>query len=162
MKNIILLVLATVLLNSCQNDDDYHYEYPDDEINFPEDGIFGQNILNESTTEFKSWNDSAEAPWYSMQAFIPYNNSLKIVIENTTENSDRRTWTFALTSDWILHDESTDFNSSTEVFIAYGPDVALTKFAFGRWGDSVGSATIKFYKNDENIPFRTKKITWKP
>ena len=161
MKNIILLVLATILLNSCQNDDDYHYEFPEDEIYFPHDGLYGLNILNESTTEFKAYNDSIEGTTYSMLVSVPFNMSLKIVIENTTPGSDYLSWFWSGGSDFIYFRESLEANDKTDVIIVYGQNVAVTRIGLLNRSE-MNSAEIRFYRNEENTPFRTKKITWKP
>lgn len=160
MKNTVLLVLATILLNSCENDD-YHYEFPSEELSFPHEGIYGLNVLNEETTEFVAYNESLREPRYSLKASVPINTTLKIIIENTSKNADEYDWFFSSGSNWYIHTKSQDSDNKTQVLVVYGQEVALTSFGFLDRQEE-GSATIKFYKNDETRPFRTKKITWKP
>jgi len=150
IKNIGLLVILAITVSffiSC-SDEDIPTSVVDDEITFPDTGFYGTNILNEDSTVFNENNT------YSFMADIPLNTYLNVVMENHSDSSGN--WIMSASNGWNY---STDVENKKVKYISYGQIIADFRFGFSL-SNGFGAATIKFYKNDETTPFRTKDITW--
>ncbi len=141
MRALLILITPVILLTSCKKES----------IEYPTDGHYGVNILDESTTTFYL------APTYSLHAKLPDENSIKIVFTNTSTNILSEWWGYTLGSDVNLI--LSPYNESTGVQTFESVDGALEIDLSMNFGGN-GSATVDIYENGASTPTRTKLINW--
>ncbi|MCF8360614.1 MAG: hypothetical protein K9H26_17810 [Prolixibacteraceae bacterium] len=150
-KTISLIASFIFILFSCTNDED--------EIMYPEMGLYGDNLLSFDSTEIFSNTPVNKNDWvyYSLRAELPEGTSLKVIMKSTYETGNG-TWSYNLGSktgwsiDAIKNDEML-----LNTCYAYGPSVCDVKMSFYEHG----SGSILIYENDDSTPTRVKNISWK-
>jgi hypothetical protein len=149
MKHLLVTILGIIFFTACKKDDLTFT--PDFPISYPVTGHYGDNILDESTTQFYL------SPQYSLHALLPQEKSIKIVMDNTSPNVNSEVW-FQNSSSNVNYIVST-YNESTGVQIfesVTGADEVDLRISFM----GSGSATINIYENGSEEITRTKNITW--
>jgi len=144
---ILVLCGLFAFTTSCEKDE------PPAVILYPEEGYFGNNILNESQFDIKVTNEN-ENFWYSVRAELPEDASLKIIIRNVSHTN----WAMSASSQngWARTNENPDDSVHVLLYYASGPEVCDGKVRFGKHG----SNTIEFYENHSTEPNRIKDITY--
>jgi hypothetical protein len=144
---ILSLVVGIAALSiSCSEKD-----YKADEILYPETGIFGDNLLRNSSTEIVLSTDS-KVVLHSFRAELPENSSLKIVIKNVRYTN----WSMAGSNGWIKKVENANYLTFDLICYAYGPVVCDGGVRF----DVSGSNIIEFYENNSIETTRKKEVSY--
>ena len=148
MKKLLfpLSLALMALLLSCE-------EEKDTSISYPDEGIFGDNILRSDSVTIEVSDDSRQQfRDYSMRAELGEDAELKIVLKKTggsgglwsSESSSRIGW-------------SIRGNTPGQAeFYAFGPVVCELKMNFYL----IGIADIEIYENGSEEPTRVKTISW--
>jgi hypothetical protein len=141
MRLLVLLILPVLLLTSCKKES----------IEYPTDGHYGVNILDESTTTFYL------APEYSLHAKLPEESSIRIVFTNTSSNVTSEDWWMQSSSNVNLIVSNKNEISGAQTFESVDGALEID-LRMGFTGD--GTATIDIYENGASTPTRTKLINW--
>jgi hypothetical protein len=164
MKTILLLTLPFLFLTSCKKETCEDGIKNQDEtdidcggvcslcpITYPDNGHYGVNILDVSTTTFYL------APEYSLHAQLPAETSIRIEFTNTSSNILSEIWWLQPSSNVNLivsnYNESTGVQTFESVAGALEIDLRMSF-------SGSGTATIEVYENDATSPTRTKLINW--
>lgn len=126
---------------------------PSNEIIYPEEGIFGDNLLSNSCTSIVLTTD-ADYFNNSIRAELPEYTSLKIIVRNV----EHPNWAMAASASngWIRTVENEVYPTFDLVLFAYGPEICDGGVRF----DKSGSNTIEIYENNSSEPTRVKTISY--
>jgi len=129
------------LTSSCDDDEDRP------EIQYPETGFYGNNILMKGKTEY----DNVEN---SLQAKLPEGKKLKIVITGLSVTSQTGFWYWLVgtSNNWAI--TKFDFSSNTQIFQSI--DGGLTCDLGMRFDE--GTFRIDYYENDATSLTYSKTI----
>ena len=117
-------------------------------IEYPDNGYYGVNILNMSTTSFSGGNAA------SLHAILPEGTALKVILTNTSGSN----WFYYPDTKVNLDVTDYNFTTNTQVFQAmYDDQLVEVKLIFN---SSPGSAIVDIYENNASSPTRSKNITW--
>ena len=141
---ILLILLALIVASSCDKDEEQDVEIFD----YPDSGFYGPNILNANDTVFlaDTGPDYGDGNYNSMKAVVPNKTSeLRVTIEG------KRVVVYQ-NQGWFTNADPYRYDNYT--FKAEGQITSDLKIHFC----GGGSATIKIYENETEIPTRIKTI----
>jgi hypothetical protein len=149
MKKTVLIFLTLIFFVACQkNDLTFTPDFP---IAYPVTGHYGDNILDESTTQFYL------SPHYSLYAILPQDKSIKIIMDNTSPNVSSDGWFYTLGSNVNLVVSMYDETTGIQIFEStLGAEEIDLNMHFG----GSGSAIINIYEDGSEEVTRTKNIIW--
>jgi hypothetical protein len=144
LKNSLFLPLCAIsmllFVSSCDDDDEL-------EIQYPETGFYGDNILMKGKTEYN-------AQYNSLQAKLPEGKKLEIVITGLSVNFPAGLWGIVLgtNNNWAISEF--DMSTYSQTFQSIdGGHTCDQKVAFEK-----GTFRIDYYENDATTPSYSKTI----
>ncbi|MBN2524470.1 MAG: hypothetical protein JXB24_14445 [Bacteroidales bacterium] len=150
MKIFLISVVVSLTLifgTSCEKDNT--------DILYPEEGIYGENILQDDSVEIKHSEPNSLWYYYSVRAELPEGTSLKVVMTHT--GNPNASWSYLSSTriGWSIEGMHETYPRSQQ-FVAYGPVACDLRIEFL----NTGSAEITIYENKAETPTRTKSIAW--
>jgi hypothetical protein len=148
MKKLLfpLSLAFLAFLLSCEEDKDTSISYPDE-------GIFGDNILRSDSIMIEITDDTRQQFHdYSMRAELGEDATLKIIMKKTGGSGG--SWSSESSSriGWAIR----GITPGKAEYYAFGPVVCELKMSFY----SIGVADIEIYENGSEEPSRIKTISW--
>lgn len=140
-KNCLLLALCAIsmmlFVSSCDDDDEL-------EIQYPETGFYGDNILMKGRTEYTTQTSS-------FQAKLPAGKKLKVVLTGNPTLPDA-IWGSGSDNNWAK--SRFDVTAYTQIFQSIdGGQTCELRIEF-----TVGSYKVDYYENDAVSPTYSKTI----
>ena len=129
-----------LFVSSCDDEDEL-------EIQYPETGFYGDNILMKGKTEYTTEGNS-------LQAKLPEGKKLKIVITGLSSTDQTGLWYYLVgtSNNWAI--SKFDFSTYTQVFQSI--DGGLTCDLSMKFDK--GTFRIDYYENDMSFPTYSKDI----
>lgn len=143
---LTILCILLIIIPACEKDESSFIIYPDN-------GLYGKNILKIDALDISSSPDGNNTFDYSMRAELPDGSSLKVIMNKTMSDP---LWGYNSSSriGWSI-DESNEYSGSGQL-VAYGPVTCDLRIFFFE----MGSIEIRIYENEAEEPTRIKNIAW--